>query len=333
MKIDFNAKTDWENFGGGGGETTSVDCESQDDDDDSLFADDSSGPLPVPMMNETIQMPAKDHGVGKKVVKFSDDDLEEDENGILQHIKDAAESEFQFGMRLDDIEVPEYLKRRLKCGIQWVDDVLGEGFTPSVAYILEGDPGAGKSTAVHQIASSFSMVNPDALTVFNSTEESPFQIRRRGDRLGIRRTNINMGSEPDVAMLIRNVERMRKPDQDCILFIDSLQSMSFGGKYSRTAQEMAMQILLSWAKQTHAMVFTIMQQTAGKKIAGGNKNVHAIDVHLKLRLDTKEKSEFYGCRIFKAEKNRFGPTGVEYALQMNDRGLIPVAKTVYGAGS
>lgn len=319
MKIDFNSKTDWENLES----TAPVKETPENETSDEAEADGDN----------VIAMPKKDHGVVKTVQRFNDDDFVEDDDGIIRHIPSGDDAEFVFGTKLDDIEVPDYLKRRLKCGIPWVDDVLGEGFTPSVAYILEGDPGAGKSTAVHQIASSFSMMNKDALVVYNSTEESPFQIRRRGDRLGIRRTNIHMGSEPDVALLIRNIMRMRKPGQDCIVFIDSLQSMSWGGKYSRTAQEEAMQVLLSWAKSTHSMIFTIMQQTAGKKIAGGNKNVHAIDVHLKLKLDTKEKSEFYGCRIFKAEKNRFGPTGVEYALQMNDRGLIPVAKTVYGTGS
>ena len=48
-----------------------------------------------------------------------------------------------FGTSIQDIEVPDVLKKRVSTGLGYFDCVLGgEGFTPSMVTLFTGTPGA-----------------------------------------------------------------------------------------------------------------------------------------------------------------------------------------------
>ena len=52
-----------------------------------------------------------------------------------------------FGTSIQDIKVPDVLRKRVKTGLDYFDAVLGgEGFTPSMVTLFTGTPGAGKTT-------------------------------------------------------------------------------------------------------------------------------------------------------------------------------------------
>ena len=68
-------------------------------------------------------------------------------------IKNIKVEEIAFGSSIQDIEVPEALKKRVPCGLDYFNAILGgEGFTPSAVTLFSGVPGAGKTTMMLALA-------------------------------------------------------------------------------------------------------------------------------------------------------------------------------------
>ena len=60
-----------------------------------------------------------------------------------------------FGTSIQDIKVPDVLKKRVSTGLGYFDCVLGgEGFTPSMVTLFTGTPGAGKTTMMLTLANA-----------------------------------------------------------------------------------------------------------------------------------------------------------------------------------
>ena len=52
--------------------------------------------------------------------------------------------DIEFGTSIQDIVVPDVLKKRIPTGLGYFDAVIGgEGFTPSMVTLFTGTPGAG----------------------------------------------------------------------------------------------------------------------------------------------------------------------------------------------
>ena len=87
-----------------------------------------------------------------------------------------------FGTSIQDVEVPEILKRRVSTGIEWFDASLGgAGFTPSMVSLFTGTPGAGKTTMMLTLANALQAAGSQV--VFNTAEESLYQIKMTAERL------------------------------------------------------------------------------------------------------------------------------------------------------
>ena len=98
---------------------------------------------------------------------------------------DVKIDEIPFGTSIQDITVPDVLKKRVKTGTEWFDCVLGgEGFTPSMVSLFTGTPGAGKTTMMLTLANS--LQGHGAQVVFNTAEESLYQVKMTTERLKLR---------------------------------------------------------------------------------------------------------------------------------------------------
>ena len=90
-----------------------------------------------------------------------------------------------FGTSIQDIKVPSILKKRVATGIDYFDCVLGgEGFTPSMVTLFTGTPGAGKTTMMLALANS--LQGHGAQVIFNTAEESLYQVKMTANRLRLR---------------------------------------------------------------------------------------------------------------------------------------------------
>jgi len=233
---------------------------------------------------------------------------------------------FSVGTSINDVRVPVELLKRHLSGIEWIDEGLGgEGFTPSMVTMFTGEPGAGKTTALLTMASG--LTENGSVVLFNTAEESLFQVKRTVDRLGID-PNFLVGGETHVDKLIEAADAIRNRPENkgkpFFLMVDSLQCLDDGkfdtGRITCWTAERSLEKLTTWAKENFTMVVTIGQVTKGGTFAGSNKMKHMIDCHIHLGWEKKDKT-LIGHRKFEVTKNRFGGTGRTSWLSLGRHGF------------
>jgi DNA repair protein RadA/Sms len=234
-----------------------------------------------------------------------------------------------FGTSIQDIEVPEVLKKRIPTGLPYFDAVIGgEGFTPSMVSLFTGTPGAGKTTMMLALANS--LQGRGAQVVFNTAEESLFQVKMTVDRLRLKHPFM-VGNEDNVLTLLDecNKVRLAHPDRPFFLIVDSLQCMTDGhfksGRITTATAERALGKITDFAKQHSCNVLVIGQVTKDGKMAGSNKLKHMVDSHIHLSVEQKDE-DLKGCRVLETQKNRFGGCGHVVFLKLRRNGFSEVAR-------
>ena len=207
---------------------------------------------------------------------------------------------------------------RLHTGLGELDRVLGGGVVPGSVILVGGDPGIGKTTLLLQALQGLG--KGDQTVLYVSGEESPQQIKMRGDRLGVQGSDLYVLSETSLEALLEAAKKL----QPAALVVDSIQTISTDqissspGSVSQV-QEVACQ-LLWYAKRTAVPVFLIGHVTKEGMIAGPKLLEHIVDTVLYFEGD---KSHAY--RILRAVKNRFGATNEIGVFEMKETGLEEVA--------
>lgn len=198
------------------------------------------------------------------------------------------------------------------------DRVLGGGMVPGAVMLIGGDPGIGKTTLLLQVLSRLATLEAPVLYV--SGEESPRQIKMRGQRLGINHPGLLILTETSLEEILKAVQEIHP----AVLAVDSIQTvhteqvMSAPGSVSQV-QEVAGQ-LMGVAKRTGVPVFLIGHVTKEGAIAGPRLLEHIVDTVLYFEGD---RSHSY--RVLRAVKNRFGSTNEVGVFEMKDTGLEEVS--------
>ncbi len=216
---------------------------------------------------------------------------------------------------ISDIEVVGEARRGT--GLTEFDRVLGGGVVPGSVMLIGGDPGIGKTTLLLQALPRLASSGEQVLYV--SGEESPRQIKMRGERLGIGDRHLLILGETSFEQIIKAMQEI----QPAAVVIDSIQTVyteqltSAPGSISQV-QEVAGQ-LMYFAKRTGVPVFIIGHVTKEGAIAGPRLLEHIVDTVLYFEGD---KSHSY--RILRAVKNRFGSTNEIGVFEMKEGGLEEV---------
>ena len=142
-----------------------------------------------------------------------------------------------FGTNILKVKVPKQLRNKIRCGIDYVDAAFGgEGFTPSCVTLFTGTPGSGKTTMMLTIADS--ITKQGGLALFNTAEESLFQVKLVAERLQLN-NGLHAGGETHVPTLLAECDKIRKKrgnkNKPFFLIIDSLQCMTTASTPARTA--------------------------------------------------------------------------------------------------
>lgn len=228
------------------------------------------------------------------------------------------------------VEVPPELRIRRKTGVPWFDDAVGgEGLVPSSVMMLTGDPGAGKTTMMLQVADS--LTKQGHICLYNTGEESLYQVSMVVERLKLKHGFV-CGQDVMVPEMLKHADSLRKqfPNKQVIVLQDSLQTLDDGkyvdkhgnsrGTTSNTPLH-CVEMLTDWAKSTYGIVAFIGQINKNGEFNGKQGILHAVDVRGRLYIDQRSNSDTRGERLFQITKNRFGCSGRTYILGMGSSGL------------
>jgi DNA repair protein RadA/Sms len=209
-------------------------------------------------------------------------------------------------------------ENRTSTGIGEFDRVLGGGVVPGSVMLIGGDPGIGKTTLLLQALSG--LVSKAERVLYVSGEESPRQMKMRGQRLGVEDPRLYILAETSLEQIFKSVQDL----QPAALVVDSIQTVyteqitSAPGSISQV-QEVAGQ-LMWFAKQSGVPVFIIGHVTKEGAIAGPRLLEHIVDTVLYF-----EGDKGHAYRILRAVKNRFGSANEIGVFEMKDGGLAEVA--------
>ena len=192
--------------------------------------------------------------------------------------------------------------------------VLGGGVVPGSVTLLGGEPGIGKSTLLLQLALSFS-----GTVAYVSGEESPSQIKLRGERIGKAVSALYLLSETKTDALFNHLKSVRPH----LVIVDSIQTLhvphveSTPGSVAQIRESAAS--FIRYAKETGTPVLLIGHINKEGSIAGPKILEHMVDVVLQFEGDP---NLLY--RILRAHKNRFGSTHEIGLYTMEQGGLYGV---------
>ncbi|HNX25667.1 MAG TPA: DNA repair protein RadA, partial [Spirochaetota bacterium] len=201
---------------------------------------------------------------------------------------------------------------RGKSGITEFDLVCGGGVVPGSVILLGGEPGIGKSTLALQISEKLN-------ALYISGEESPVQIRQRGERLSIDMSRIHISVNNEVDDIIELAESIVPR----CLIIDSIQTIFSAeipgiiGSVSQVRESASR--LVDFAKKKGIPVILVGHITKDGNIAGPKLLEHIVDTVLYFEGDFSKD-----YRVLRAFKNRYGSVNELGLFRMTESGLEEV---------
>ena len=245
-------------------------------------------------------------------------------NTMVEELKATKEQERRGFVTNDVMTKPQKLQAietkeevRIHTSMSELDRVLGGGIVKGSLVLCGGEPGIGKSTLLLQTAHDLASRNISVLYV--SGEESPRQIKLRGERLGVVSQELYIYSETDLNLIERQIEQL-KPQ---FVIIDSIQTIhrpeitSAPGSVSQVRECTAG--LMKLAKLGNIPIFIVGHVTKDGNIAGPRMLEHMVDTVLYF-----EGERHHTYRILRAVKNRFGSTNEIGIFDMKEAGLEEV---------
>lgn len=205
---------------------------------------------------------------------------------------------------------------RFKTKQKEFDRLLGGGLVQGEVVLITGNPGIGKSTLLLQMSREYSDYG-DVLYV--SGEESPAQIKSRGERLNIKSKTLYLMSETDIDKISEYIF-VKRPK---VVIIDSIQTL-YSGKSDSIAgtptqiREATLKIV-ELAKGLGISFFIVGHITKDGKVAGPKLLEHMVDAVFSFE---GEEGLFY--RILRSTKNRFGSTNELAVFSMEEDGMREV---------
>jgi len=234
-----------------------------------------------------------------------------------------------FGTNILDITIPNKLRERNPCGVEYIDAAFGgEGFTPSTISLFTGEPGAGKTTLMLTLANA--LTSQGYTCLFNTAEESLYQVKLTCERLELN-SGFIAGQESYVPRLLKQCDMLRRKsgNKPFFLIVDSLQTLNDGkyGEENTNSQSAvrSLQMLTDYAKEHYINVICIGQVNKSGNMAGSQKLKHMVDAMLHLSIEKKDE-DFKGLRVLETIKNRFGGAGWTFFLDLKKEGFKEVAR-------
>lgn len=210
-------------------------------------------------------------------------------------------------------------QERFVFDISELDTVLGGGLVPGSSLLLGGEPGIGKSTLLLQMAGYLGEKYGTVLYI--TGEESPQQIKMRGERLSSLSRNIFVLAENNLTLALEQAAQMEL----CMVIIDSVQAVyipeldSSAGSVSQVRACTA--AALEYARNSSNAVILVGHVTKEGVLAGPRVLEHMVDTVLYF-----EGERYTSLRLLRGVKNRFGSTNEVGVFEMSSQGLTTLSE-------
>ncbi len=225
-------------------------------------------------------------------------------------------------------EVDELIVTRESCGIESIDEVLGDGMAFPSAILLGAERGCGKTTSMLQTAHA--MCARRKRVLMGIGEQSPEAIKAMSLRLGLtlpdRYFRLSMGT--DFEEFQDNCESFR-PDVFMMDALDNYETEAADGRFGTASQKetiaMAIKSMVHdrpgrWDCLEAPLAIVSSHMNKIGEFRGTTPVEHMLDVCLKLIAETAEKR----IRVLCDGKNRFGASDVVRFVRMIEIGLVSV---------
>lgn len=244
-------------------------------------------------------------------------------NSLTEEIKETqkspAKSKETISKVLDNmpkniLEIQSGEKKRYNTGLKELNRVLGGGLVRGSLTLISGDPGIGKSTLLLQTSNN--IANEYGKVLYVSGEESEEQIKIRGDRLGVKTSNLYILSETNLDLIEAYIDELNP----VFVIVDSIQTVykegvtSAPGSVSQVRE--CANSIMRIAKGKNIPLFLVAHVTKQGELAGPRVLEHMVDTVLHFQGERTE--EF---RILRTMKNRFGTTSEIGVFEMCEEGL------------
>ncbi|MGM0640134.1 MAG: ATPase domain-containing protein [Thermotogota bacterium] len=210
-----------------------------------------------------------------------------------------------------EIEEPERLKLKSK----QINKALNNGLVKGAVYLLSGEPGIGKSTLVSQLSDS------DNTIIYISAEESKSQVMQRFKRLNIQNKNIGLIFSNSLETIFKSISKLKEKPK--ILIFDSIQTIKSDDVDSNPGSVLQVKEctrrIVEFSKKTETSSLLIGHVTKEGNVAGPKLLEHVVDCVISFEM---EKTS--GLRMFRINKNRYGPTDEIVLMEMTEKGLFPI---------
>jgi len=229
------------------------------------------------------------------------------------------------------VKIPKEMEHAIPTGHPQMDSLFsGDGIIAGTVTLITGDPGAGKSTMMQDLSDC--LTGKGHIAIYVTGEESVYQIRRVAKRLALKNGFI-VSHKTEAEEIIAHVERLRNlkknKDKKVFLTVDSLPCLRIQqdeGKRGRPLSEgkqaiIGLEMLTQYAKNNWMPLFLINHVTKSGVAAGKQTIKHIVDSHLHLGVNVDKESGMVN-RTVEMMKNRFGPSGVVYDVEMTKGGLV-----------
>ena len=212
--------------------------------------------------------------------------------------------------KVSDIVVPDIFYRRMKTGVDEIDELFGNGILPGSSFTVTARAGCGKTTFLLQLFEALSKNGYDV--GYASGEENTFQLAFNCKRLGV--NNVQVANLTDVDTLVESTKYYDA------LVVDSFQALTTKDeKNSRELESYAITKLVNAAKLNECAIFFILHLTKGGVLKGGTLIPHTVDVNMQIEIDEDAGDD--RARVISFAKNRFGSCN-EFSSMLTESGFV-----------
>lgn len=193
------------------------------------------------------------------------------------------------------------------------DRVLGGGLTRPSSVLVQGPKGVGKSSSALRIADHVSQATKRP-ALYGASEMPKEHVRRLGDLLGLRMTELYINDSGHLEDMILDIESLRPT----LIVWDSIQRFSVGSELGEIPLRQTVTRAIRAGNRVHAASLLLSQVTKENRFVGRSSIGHDVDVLLELGRAGGRRKDRGLITVACLEKNRFAPTPISATETLHD---------------